>query len=116
MDISRFLPVRTREPSRKRSFFLLVFQYKSAAGRAQSLIVAPALALLPQCGRMLVAPGLSHRVYRPHRSHQFYAIGYFEKISSARLNAFSAASAGFIPPWMMSAQAVGQTCSFWSWA
>ena len=44
------------------------------------------------------------------------AIGYFAKISSTRLNAFSAAACGVIPPVMMSAQATAQTCSFWTWA
>jgi hypothetical protein len=39
-------------------------------------------------------------------------IGYFAKISSTRLKAFSAAACGAIPPVMMSAQPIGQTCSF----
>jgi hypothetical protein len=40
-----------------------------------------------------------------------YAIGYFAKISSIRLNAFSAAACA-AAPFMISAQAACQTCSF----
>src|ERR1700758_2543788 len=40
------------------------------------------------------------------------AIGYFAKISSTRLNAFSTAACGVRPPLMTSAQAVGHTCVF----
>jgi hypothetical protein len=47
---------------------------------------------------------------------QAWAIGYFAKMSSIRLNAFSAAACGVIPPCMMLAHAVPQTCSFWTWA
>ena len=47
---------------------------------------------------------------------QLCAIGYFAKISSTRLNAFSAAAWGVNPPCMISAQAAPQTCSFWTWA
>jgi hypothetical protein len=43
---------------------------------------------------------------------QPWTIGYFVKISSTRLKALSAAACGAMPPLMMSAQAVGQTCSF----
>ena len=38
-------------------------------------------------------------------------IGYFAKISSTRLNAFSAAACGAMWPCMMSVQATLQTCS-----
>ena len=51
-----------------------------------------------------------------HDVAQPCAIGYFAKISSTRLNAFSAAAWGVIPPIMMSAQPTAQTCSFWTWA
>src|SRR5262252_8944495 len=47
---------------------------------------------------------------------QACVIGYFEKISSTRLNAFSAAACGAIPSFMMSTQPTAQTCSFWTWA
>jgi hypothetical protein len=47
---------------------------------------------------------------------QLDAIGYFAKISSIRLNAFSAAACGATPPMAISAQPVGKTCSFWTWA
>jgi hypothetical protein len=57
---------------------------------------------------------------RPHAPSaapsQPCAIGYFANISSTRLNAFSAAARGVIPPIMMSAQPTAQTCSFWTWA
>jgi hypothetical protein len=43
-------------------------------------------------------------------------IGYFEKISSTRLNALSAAACGAIPSFIMSTQPTLQTCSFWTWA
>ena len=49
-------------------------------------------------------------------SLQAWAMGYFAKISSTRLNAFSAAASGVMPPWMMSIQPCIQTCSFWTWA
>ena len=49
-------------------------------------------------------------------SSQLGAIGYFEKISSTRLKAFSAAACGAIPPCMMSVQPTLQTCSFRTWA
>src|SRR5580704_1579192 len=39
-------------------------------------------------------------------------IGYFAKISSTRLNAFSTAACGVRPPLMTSAQAIGHTCVF----
>jgi len=41
-------------------------------------------------------------------------IGYSAKIASTRLNAFAAAASGVTPPIMISAQAVCQTCSFWT--
>src|SRR6202011_4498266 len=47
---------------------------------------------------------------------QLDVIGYFAKISSTRLNAFSAAACGVARSRMISDQAVGQTCSFWTWA
>ena len=43
-------------------------------------------------------------------------MGYFAKISSIRLNAFSAAACGAIPSFMISIQAALQTCSFRTWA
>jgi hypothetical protein len=39
------------------------------------------------------------------------AIGYFAKIPSIRLNAFSAAAYGVVPPCTMSVQPVPQTCA-----
>jgi len=43
---------------------------------------------------------------------QLGAIGYLAKISSIRLNAFSAAACGVMPPWMISIQPWLQVCSF----
>jgi hypothetical protein len=42
------------------------------------------------------------------------SIGYLAKIASIRVKAFSAAASGVIPLRMMSAQAVLQTCVFWT--
>src|SRR5262249_58323254 len=42
------------------------------------------------------------------------AIGYFAKISSARLNALSAAACGVSPSFMIAAHALGKTLSFWT--
>ena len=47
---------------------------------------------------------------------QACGIGYFAKISSIRLKAFSAAACGAIPSFMMSTQPTLHTCSFWTWA
>ena len=44
------------------------------------------------------------------------AIGYFAKIASTRLHAFSAATCGDTSFFMISAQAACHTCSFWTWA
>src|SRR5438552_1229624 len=70
--------------------------------------------------RNVIAPGSrsAEKPSAPKNGHFFqpWAIGYLAKISSARLKAFSAATCGAIPPVMMSDQAVGQTCTFCSWA
>ena len=47
---------------------------------------------------------------------QPYVIGYFAKISPTRLNAFSVAACGVMPPWMMSIQPAINVCSLWTWA
>ena len=47
---------------------------------------------------------------------QVCTIGYFAKISSTRLNAFSAATCGGTSFFMISAQPVCHTCSFWTCA
>ena len=66
-------------------------------------------------GANFIAGRLRHRraLYDPS---QLCAIGYFAKISSTRLNAFSAAACGVAPSFMISAQPACQTCSFWTWA
>jgi hypothetical protein len=51
--------------------------------------------------------------YRQLEWPQVVPIGYFAKIASACLIAFAAASSGFIPFWMISDQAMGQTWVFW---
>ena len=49
---------------------------------------------------------------RVSRTYSVCTIGYFAKISSTRLDAFSTAACGVMPPLMTSAQAVGHTCVF----
>ena len=51
------------------------------------------------------------RIEQPFTASQACTIGYFAKISSARLNALSAAVCGATPSFMISTQPALQTCS-----
>jgi hypothetical protein len=62
--------------------------------------------------RHLHRVGAANNVAQRPISLQAWAMGYFAKISSTRLNAFSAAASGVMPLWMMSIQPCIQTCSF----
>jgi hypothetical protein len=99
--------------------------YQIAAYRALALTQAPGdRPLRGLCGKTQPQDTLANARIIPRERpqpasadpSQLEAIRYFAKISSTRLNAFSAAACGVIPPVMMSAQPTAQTCSFWTWA
>src|SRR4029077_2299640 len=82
-------------------------------GGVRDARVAPGSAMRTWLSHLLGGGGAGFAPTRRRAGHQVVPIGYFAKIASACLNAFSAAASGVVPFWMMSAHATGQTWVLW---